>query len=322
MIELINFANYSKNQEMIEHDPLKLRELLTQLGVGGIETLFCDPWDKNLLPSDVIHGVHLNFWPTWLDFWRGNQQALTRQFGGGDNIRAYYGGTEPEHMLACYRNDLSQAKAAAAEYVVFHVSHNELDEIYTWQFRADSVTVVDATIEVVNSLVDTIPPDMAILFENLWWPGLTLLEPYLAERLLSRVRHPNVGIMLDTGHLMNTNPDLKDERQGVEFILSVLKNLGSLSKCIRGIHLHQSLSGEYVKQSRCQSAPAVDLAASMAHIMAIDQHRPFGDPSVKQILEAVQPEYLVHEFIVSSREALLGCTAKQRQALLYASFAT
>lgn len=315
MIELINFANYNQNLEMIDHSPRKLRELLAQLGVSGIEALFCDPWDESVLPAELMRGVHLNFWPTWLSFWRGDQQALLRQFGGPANILAYYGGEKPAHMLSCYRRDIAQAKTAEAEYVVFHVSHNELDEIYTWQFRADSIAIVDATIEVVNSLVDDIPANMAILFENLWWPGLTLLEPRLVERLLSGIRHPKVGIMLDTGHLMNTNSDLKDERQGVDYILSVLNKLGTLAGSVRGIHLHQSLSGEYVRQSRCSTAPDTDLAASMAHIMRIDQHRPFSDPSVKRIIEAVEPEYLVHEFIVSNREELAAYTAQQRQVL-------
>jgi hypothetical protein len=114
---------------------------------------------------------------------------------------------------------------------------------------------------------------------------------------------------------MNTNPELQDERQGVEYVLSVLGKLGTLSNSIQGIHLHQSLSGTYVKQSRCQTAPPVDLAASMAHIMQIDQHRPFSDSAAKQILEVIQPEYLVHEFIVSSKEELVAHTAQQRRVL-------
>jgi sugar phosphate isomerase/epimerase len=315
MVELINFANYSKNRELIQHSSAELESLLAELGVDGIETLFCDPWDAAILPAATIHGVHLSFWPTWLDFWRGDQQALTREFGSKENILAYYGGSGPEHMLACYRREISQAKAVKAEYVVFHVSHNDLDEIYTWRFRTDSLAVVDAVVELVNSLVDEIPPDMAILFENLWWPGLTLLDPQLVDRLLSRIRHPKIGLMLDTGHLMNTNSDLQDERQGVEYILSVLGKLGTLSNSIRGIHLHRSLSGAYVKQSRCQTAPVVDLATSMTHILKIDQHQPFRDPVAKQILEVVQPEYLVHEFITSSREELIKYTAQQRQVL-------
>lgn len=317
MVELINFANYSNNLQMIKHSSSELERLLKQLQVGGIEALFCDPWDENVLPAAWIRGVHLNFWPTWLDFWRGDQQALERQFGSRENILAYFGGSEPGHLLNCYRRDLRQAKAAKAAYVVFHVSHNELAEIYTWRFRAGDQEVIDATIDLVNCLTADIPDEMAILFENLWWPGMTLLNPALTERLLCRVRHPNVGIMLDTGHLMNTNPDLGNEQQAVDYVLAVLDGLGQLRKSIRGLHLHQSLSGEYIKRSRRRTAPATDLAESMAHIMRIDQHRPFLDSAVRRIIDAVQPEYLVHEFIVSSRAELIDYTACQRKALGY-----
>lgn len=50
-----------------------------------------------------------------------------------------------------------------------------------------------------------LPPHVALLFENLWWPGLTLKNPKLVAKLLKNVKHPNLGIMLDLGHLMNTN---------------------------------------------------------------------------------------------------------------------
>lgn len=315
MLELINFANYDTNRDMIGGSADGLRALLAELGVDGIEALFCDPWDLKVLPAEHIHGVHLNFWPTWIDFWRGDRRALTRQFGSKANVQACFGGLSPDYLLASFRRDIAQAKAAAAKYVVFHVSHNELDEIYTWNFRVDDKTVIDATAEVVNCLADEIPDDLMILFENLWWPGMTLLDPALADRLLSRVQHSRVGIMLDTGHLMNTNPDLRDERQGVEYVLTVLKRLGSIGRAIRGIHLHQSLSGEYVKASRRLVAPEPDLVTSMAHIMQIDQHRPFSDPGARQILEFVQPDFLVHEFIISNRDEWISSTACQRHAM-------
>ena len=315
MIELINFANYSTNLEMIGHNPRNFRELLNELGVHGVEALFCDPWNQDVIPADLIYGVHLNFWPTWLSFWQGDQQALERQFCGLRQIVECFGGAKPECMLEAYRTDIQQAKAANAKYIVFHVSHNECDELYTWQFRTDNKTVIDAAVEVVNCLVADIPSEMNILFENLWWPGLTLLEPRLAERLLSRVKHPRVGIMLDTGHLMNTSQELETEQQGIDYVLHTLNKLGYIKAAIKGIHLHQSLSGAYVKQSRTRIPPVIEPAAAMAHVMKIDQHRPFSDSAAKAILESVQPEFLVHEFIVSSREELLAHTAQQRQAL-------
>lgn len=316
MLELINFANYKNNLEMINYQPDNLARLLTELGVDGVEALFCEPWDQEVVPAELIKGVHLNFWPTWIDFWRENQAALLRQFGSLADVQACFGGLRPETMLACYRNDLKQAQRAGAKYAVFHVSHNELDEMYTWRFRADSRTVIDATIELVNCLAADIPPDLTILFENLWWPGMTLLEPDLVERLLSRVTHPNVGIMLDTGHLMNTNLCLNSQEQGVAYIIKTLNQLGSLRQFIQGIHLHQSLSGQYVSHNCHRPAPTLDLAGAMAHVMKIDQHLPFTATAARMIVETIQPRYLVHEFIVDSRRELVEYTQQQRRVLL------
>lgn len=53
--------------------------------------------------------------------------------------------------------------------------------------------------------------------------------------------------MLDTGHLMNTNPELQTEQDGIEYILKTVKALGEDRKLIRGLHLNCSLSGDYVK---------------------------------------------------------------------------
>ena len=100
---------------------------------------------------------------------------------------------------------------------------------------------------VFNRVADEIPEDVLVLFENLWWPGLRLTDPAVVRAFFEKITHKNVGIMLDTGHLMNTDPSLQSERDGVEYILKIVKALGQDRKLIRGLHLNCSLSGEYVK---------------------------------------------------------------------------
>ena len=38
------------------------------------------------------------------------------------------------------------------------------------------------------------------------------------------------GLMLDTGHLMNTNVHLQNEQQGIDYILQVVAKLGDLGR--------------------------------------------------------------------------------------------
>jgi len=276
MLQLVNLSNYRTDLDLIRHSAGELEAFLERNGLDGIEMMFCAPWDTAVHRQERIHGVHLRFWPSWLDFWRGDYNELLRQFGSKENIIASYGGLEREDWLNLYRENIRLAKQAGAQYLVLHVCHNRLEEALDWRFSASDRGVVEATIEVVNAVADEIPSDMPLLFENLWWPGLTLLDKNMVALLLEKVKHPYIGIMLDTGHLMNTNQELRSEEQGIEYVLDVLAGLGEYSRYIRGIHLHYSLSGDYVKQTRAQGRRPCSLGESISHVLNIDQHLPFG----------------------------------------------
>lgn len=65
----------------------------------------------------------------------------------------------------------------------------------------------------------------------------------MTARLLAQVRYPKCGVMLDTGHLMHTNPALRTPDEAVDYIHRILDRYADLS-FIKGIHLHQSLTGD------------------------------------------------------------------------------
>ena len=315
MLQLVNLSSYSSDIDLIDNSPIILKKFLKRHNIDGLEIMFCNTWDEILFPKKVVQGVHLRFWPTWLDFWRGDKQQLLKQFGNEDNIIACYGGLSRAAWLATYKENIRTAVRTGAQYLVFHVSHARIHELFSWQFSATDSDVIEATIELVNELVDEIPPDVALLFENLWWPGLTLKDPKLVERLLENVKHPNVGIMLDTGHLMNTNQDLTSEAEGVDYILSVLHGLGEYGHYVRGVHLHKSLSGEYMKQNTCRKTGKYDMTEIMNHVLKIDQHQPFATSEVKRLINYIKPEFLVHEFMYSTIEEWSHKIMVQQQAL-------
>ncbi|MEG6585157.1 TIM barrel protein [Dendrosporobacter sp. 1207_IL3150] len=316
MLQLVNLSNYSSDRELIRDSSQLLRAFLNYHHLDGVEMMICAPWDARVHKKEWIHGVHLMFWPCWLDFWRGDKQALLRQFTNEADIKAYYGTLDPLEWLETFRENIRRAKAAEAKYIVFHVSHAKTAELFKWSFSADDNEVINAVIEVVNALAEDIPPGMELLFENLWWPGLTLLDKAVTAKLLDSVKHRNVGIMLDTGHLMNTNPALKTEADGVDYIIKTVENLGVYCESIKGIHLHCSLSGEYLKNSQAQQVTGeITVADVMEHVMKIDQHLPFRTSAVKRLVDYIKPKYLVHEFI---NEDLTGWSQKiftQQQAL-------
>lgn len=318
MLQLVNLSNYISDLELIHNSPDCLQAFLNHHHLDGLEMMFCNPWNPRIHKKEWIQGVHLRFWPNWLDFWRGDRKELLRQFGSDEAIEACYGALTPEGWLNVYRKNIRDAKMAGAKYAVFHVSQARIPELFNWQFAFSDREIIEATIEVINELASDIPDEMELLFENLWWPGLTLKDKETAALLLDSVKHQRSGIMLDVGHLMNTNQELTNQDEGVDYVLQVAEELGEYKQYIRGMHLHYSLSGAYVKESRKKEMPQDNLLGeTMNHVLRIDEHLPFSSSSVNKLIHYIQPEYVVHEFMYASINDWSEKIKIQQQALGY-----
>ncbi|AOH47645.1 xylose isomerase [Selenomonas sp. oral taxon 920] len=305
MLTLTNLSNADCDVEnVLENDTDAIPAIMREHELDGIEFMICGPWDRVMHPPQYIKGVHLLFWPCWLDFWRGNRAALMEEFGSEENIRAYYGSLHVGDWIAAWKENLRQAAECQPQYLVLHVAHNRTSEMYRRAFAATNEDVIRATIELVNEIACEIPEGCRLLFENLWWPGLTFCQPHLAAMLLEKVNYPAVGFMLDTGHLMNTNLDLRSEADGAAYVTKIYQNLGEVGKHVYGLHLHRSLSGSYVREMMHRHAGSCDplgWQTAMDYVVRVDRHEPFRTEAARRILDAVQPDYLVHEFLQRSR---------------------
>ncbi len=265
--------------------------------LDGVELLIYD--DKGYKDNyiDTAIGVHLQYWPIWLDFWRGEQQQvlfpIEREYGIQEKSR--------EEWLQKVRANIAVSAKVQPKYMVWHVSHSSLTETYTLDYHYTDEQVVDATIEVFREVADAIPKGTYLLFENLWHSGLKLTNPSIVDRLLNRASayYDKVGLMLDTGHLMNTNMNLQNEEQGVQYILNTVRALGSNAKAIKGMHLNCSLSGAYQK-TLGHPPTQWDMNAHMVHITSIDQHKPFKQADLRPLIDAIQPLYVTHELNYAS----------------------
>ena len=296
MLELINLANDRETEKLLQAAPHLLTKILATHKLDGLEIIFCEPWNQALFPKEQIQGAHLIFWNDWIDFWQENTPELLTRHKNIQAIKNYYGATKPTEWIEIFKNNIRLSCSAGAKYLVFHVSQARSEETFNWNFHYSDEEVIDATIELVNEFSSEIPPDTFLLFENLWWPGLTLQDSKLAEKLLTHTNHRKTGFMVDTGHLMNCNPHLQTEDEGIDFILETLGQLGSLKEKIYGLHLHQSLSGTYQKSS-IKQVKNPSFSEIFSHVSQIDQHRPFTSSRVSEIIEKIQPQFLVHEFI-------------------------
>ncbi len=287
-------------------------------GFDGIELLYTEPDARGVIPPARVTGLHMNCLPCWLDFWNGDEQALIYEFGDLKTCEEYYGGSDRTALIDRYKRELKIARKYGAKYVVFHVSDATTRETPLRKYRHSSAEVTDGACELLNSLFAE-ESGVTLLLENLWQPGLTFTDPALTRRLSDGVSYRDKGIMLDTGHLLHTNTSLSSQEEAVKYISSLLDIHGGLCSYIKGVHLHQSLTGEYALSASKLPAPEGSYKerslAAMLYAFAVDRHQPFTCPGVRELIDRISPEFLTFEYITESRDELGRFLKEQRSAL-------
>ena len=299
-----------------------LKKACADAGCDGIEGMWSGLDLPKDIPREVRVGYHLAYYPTWMDFWRENREDLLREFGSEAVWTGYYGGKGPERLLDYFHKDLARAEALNAEYVVFHVSEVTLEEHYTRQWRHSHEEVIDAAAELLNRLLRDRSDGPLLLVENQWLPGFTFTDPRLTARLLDSIDYPNKGVMLDIGHLMNCDPGLTSEEEGAAYVHRLLDAHGDLCRYIRGVHLHQSLSGAYVRSHSGQNAIPFPwpedyydrLRLAYGHLYQTDRHGPWHSHAIRSVLDQLFPDYIVHELRNDSPEDYLQKIRIQQKA--------
>ena len=318
----LNFSTHPGDLAIIEHDWNNARKILETEGFDGYELYPVGDYDWNTIPAGLILGVHLRFYPILRPFWFRDNRRLLEIFGNEETIAMFYGGTTREALTANYRSQLALARQLGASYVVFHLAQSEFDYIYHWRFPWSWRETVDMCAEILNEALTGSAFDGELLLENLWWPGsFRAVCQEEIEYALARVNYSQTGIVLDTGHLLNTNQDIRTESQGIEFLIRSVRSLGAYRKIIRGVHLTRSLSGEYVTQTLNAPAPSSDgtfwqqYRRAIDHVNKIDQHDPFDDPAIAGLFDVINPAYVTYEFSYRSRDEWLDKIRRQRAAM-------
>lgn len=273
-----------------------LGEYVASMKLDGIEQLI---YDNNMILKykELTIGVHLEYWSYWIDFWWNNQQRLDYIFESNEEKKHYYKVQNIYEWIEYIKKNITLALNLKPQYLVWHVSEANVQEIFTYNFYYNDRQVLLATSEVFNEVAKIIPDNVLILFENLWWPGLRLNSMENVVYFFEKLKHNNVGIMLDTGHLMNTNINLTSELEASIFIKDIVNNLGSFASLIKGVHLNCSLSGQYQKKFIEQQFKfcEFDKHRLWEHIIKIDKHEIFQTKAPSFLIDYIQPQYVVHE---------------------------
>lgn len=313
MKRLVNTSNWDGDLDRFGKDSTAVDKFLSKFKMDGIEFIQCGDIDFGRIDRKNIVGLHLPYYAMCMDLFNNDINGMAKTFGSLEISREFYNG-DREDVVRQYKNQLKLAKELNAEYVVFHVSHVLIEDCYNYKYDYNDEQVIDATIKFINDVLDGEQYDFYFLLENLWWPGLTLLNDELTKKLIDKVNYGKKGLMLDTGHLINTSTDVTNENQAIEYIVNTLTKMGPLCKYIKGVHLNLSLSSEYVKNStlhlvKMDEPHSYDeyikqFSDVYEHIFNIDHHKPFTNKDIKNIFKYINPEFLVYEFIAKDRETL------------------
>lgn len=293
---LFNYCPVDFYEDELKKRGITLEEYTAGVGVDGIEAFVYELDKPKISYPQLTIGTHLCYWPYWMGFWKGNTARIRTQFRNSRSLNKYFlGASTPEEWVEVIRRNIKAAATLNPAYMVWHVANADMNEIFTWDFRYTSKEVLETTAEVFNKVADSVPETSMILFENLWWPGLKLTDPEMVRFFFDRIEAKNVGIMLDTGHLMNTNVELKNEQEAADYVCRTVDALGEMAELIKGVHFSCSLSGEYQKNFDFKIPKVVNNEVIWKRVTGIDRHQPFTTRAAAQILNCVKPEYITHE---------------------------
>ncbi len=311
MRHLLSYTVYDRDGALGED----MRATLDSIGADGLELLTSydhpDPCFRG-----VTESVHLPYATDWMAAWEGRPYDMD-----DESARFYMFGRSREDVVSNVADAIRYASELDPAYGVFHAGDGPLDGLMVRDTGLDSRRVLDEMAEMMNTVVASLPggePPFRILFENLWWPGLRLLDDSDFGRLESRLEFERWGICVDTGHMMNCLPDIYTEQDGIAALEGIFSRYcDELIDRVVTVHFHWSASYPY-RRDYVEKRPGDDIISyiseAFGHISRIDQHMPFSDPRCNRLLEILRPEYVTHE-MPGSKAGMLEDFRQQRSLL-------
>lgn len=284
---------------------------LASVGMDGLELLTSydepDPFYRGLAET-----VHLPYAPDWLSAWEDRIPDMPEGYA----LYHTYGNDRSE-LLSNVAHSIDVAASLSPAHGVFHACNADTTEIFHRRYSRSDSHVIDALCELLNTVVGQMPggePPFRLVLENLWWPGMRLNDESGYRRVESKLEFEDWGICLDTGHLMSCLP-VTTEAEAVDAVLDIVHGYSrDMTDRVSAVHLHWSASYGYRStfEERELDCPFPEfLADANRHVCAIDTHSPFSDPRCAEIVEALDPAYVIHE-LPGTEAGMWADAAKQR----------
>lgn len=324
MKKLLSFIASDHYLDQIEDGWIGLNKILDEHQLDGIETMtgrFYKP--ENIKKVKTI-GHHLLYFPSWIHMWLEDEKELIKEFESLEKAVELYGGWGRQRLIDFYKEEFLDSIKLKSEYMVFHVGHVGLDEVFSDNFKYGNKEVLDYTIELLNEIFKEIDKGPILLLENLWWPGMDLFNEKEIKKFLEKIKYPNKGIMLDISHLILTDKNIYNFKDVENYIEKMICISPSLKKYIRGIHLNVTFPFPYRENKLKENKDKIIITEDrierykiiMDHITNLDSHKIYDDLSINKILKKLNIEYLVFEFKWKNKKELLKNLNSQNKVLL------
>ncbi len=314
------FASFSDalfHLNWFENDLNKLYDFLNENKIDGIEWMIYDG-DINFCGD---FSIHLSYYPNFYDFYRDDNSYLI-DYPNKSDLILNFGSVKNDIFVKRYKSEFKRACELKAKYMVFHISNSRYKDAFTFKFSYSDMDIIKAKLEIVNEAFDDSLYDYCpyLLFENLWYKGLNFLDFTQMDYIINNVKYKNIGFVLDLSHLMLTNRKLKDLDSAACYIMDILKGMGSRIDLIKVIHINSIIFSSYIKDDYSDELKEY-LSKSgdeknnllFSHIKKLDSHAVFDNSRLNEIIEYVNPEYIVFELDLSDKEKWMENIIKQRQ---------
>lgn len=302
--------SYSVYQEMsvFGGDP---RATLSSMGCDSLEMLTSYEHPDPSLKA-VTGSVHLPYAPDWLAAWEDRPVGMPP-----DYALYHMFGSSREELVSNVRSAILYASELDPPYGVFHAGNADTPEIIHRRYTRSDSEVLNRFCEMLNTVVSGLPggrPPFTLMLENLWWPGLRLLDGSGYGILERKLEFEDWGINLDTGHLLCCLP-VSTEEEAIDSLLRIFYRYPvGLIDSIKAVHFHWSATWPYRSsfEERDYRPPFEEfIVDANKHVMQMDRHLPFSSPRCRELIDALEPEYVTHE-LPGSEGSMLEDFRRQR----------
>lgn len=301
--ELVNFSIYEYDLQKFDNDWNNLRNLLKKHELDGIELLVNFEEVPAGIPADLVISVHLPSFMGWYRLWEDENFKIPEEIPD-ESVKYFYGGYSREEIISNFCDCLSYASILEPAYGVYHAAYTEISSAFEKAQPYSDREILKANAEFLNEVASRFPggePPFDIYIENLWYPGLTFLNPDAAAGFIDKLEFKRWKLLLDTGHLMNATGSCNDEEGAIDKVLELLERLDEeIIERINGIHLQLSTSGNYqneTEEPENYHKMALDekYACIYELLKNVDQHRPFSSDRCREIVDFISPCFITHE---------------------------